>query len=99
LVLNPTWTVPPSIIKEEIYREVIKDSTYLMKKNFKVFKNGKEVDVASVNLKKYSPNKIPFSFVQDPGAGNALGKIKFMFKINLVFIYMILRQELLFQIL
>jgi len=80
LVLNPTWTVPPSIIKEEIYREVVMDSAYLMKKNFKVFKNGKEVNVATVNLKKFSPNKIPYSFVQDPGAGNALGKIKFMFK-------------------
>jgi murein L,D-transpeptidase YcbB/YkuD len=80
MVLNPTWTVPTSIIKEEIYREVIKDSTYLMKKNFKVFKNGKEVNVDKVNLRNYSPNKIPYSFVQDPGAGNALGKIKFMFK-------------------
>ncbi len=80
LVLNPTWTVPPSIIKEEIYHEVMKDSTYLMKKNFKVFRGGKEVNVESVNLKKYAQNKIPFSFVQDPGAGNALGKIKFMFR-------------------
>jgi murein L,D-transpeptidase YcbB/YkuD len=79
LVLNPTWTVPSSIIKEEIYHEVMKDSTYLLRKNFKVYKNGKEVSVESVNMKNYSPNKIPFSFVQDPGAGNALGKIKFMF--------------------
>jgi murein L,D-transpeptidase YcbB/YkuD len=79
LVLNPTWTVPPSIVKEEIFRESLKDSTYLQRKNFKVFKNGKSVNLANVNLKKYSPNKIPFSFVQDPGAGNALGKIKFMF--------------------
>jgi len=80
LVLNPTWTVPPSIIKEEIYRETIKDSLYLIKKNFKVFRNGKEVNAANVNLKKYSPNKVPYTFVQDPGAGNALGKIKFMFR-------------------
>ena len=79
LVLNPTWTVPPSIIKEEIFREAVKDSNYLQRKNFKVFKNGKLVNLADVDLKKYSPNKIPYSFVQDPGAGNALGKIKFMF--------------------
>jgi len=79
LVLNPTWTVPPSIVKEEIFRESIKDSSYLQRKNFKVFKNGKPVNLAYVNLKKYSPNKIPFTFVQDPGLGNALGKIKFMF--------------------
>ncbi|MDR3610919.1 MAG: L,D-transpeptidase family protein [Ignavibacteriaceae bacterium] len=79
LVLNPTWTVPPSIVKEEILRETAKDSNYLAKRNFKVFRNGKRVDLTKVDLKKYSPNKIPFSFVQDPGAGNALGKIKFMF--------------------
>jgi murein L,D-transpeptidase YcbB/YkuD len=79
LVLNPTWTVPTSIVKEEIFRESIKDSSYLQRKNFKVFKNGKPVNLAYVNLKKYSPNKIPFTFVQDPGLGNALGKIKFMF--------------------
>ena len=79
LVLNPTWTVPPSIVKEEIFRESLKDSNYLQRKNFKVFRNGKQVNLADVNLKKYSPNKIPYSFVQDPGAGNALGKIKFMF--------------------
>jgi murein L,D-transpeptidase YcbB/YkuD len=79
LVLNPTWTVPPSIVKEEIFGESIKDSSYLQRKNFKVFKNGKLVNLADVNLKKYSPNKIPFTFVQDPGLGNALGKIKFMF--------------------
>jgi L,D-transpeptidase YcbB len=80
LVLNPTWTVPPSIIKEEIYREAVKDSNYLQRKNFKVFKNGKLVNLAEVDLRKYSPNRIPYSFVQDPGAGNALGKIKFMFR-------------------
>ena len=79
LVLNPTWSVPPSIVKEEIFRESVKDSSYLQRKNFKVFRNGKLVNLADVDLKKYSPNKIPYSFVQDPGLGNALGKIKFMF--------------------
>ena len=79
LVLNPTWTVPLSIIKEEIFREAVKDSNYLKRKNFKVFRNGKLVSLDDVDLRKYSPNRIPYSFVQDPGAGNALGKIKFMF--------------------
>jgi murein L,D-transpeptidase YcbB/YkuD len=80
LVLNPTWTVPSSIAKEEIYRETSKDSTYLKRKNFKVFRGGKVIDLSEVNIKKYPPNKIPYTFVQDPGAGNALGKIKFMFR-------------------
>ena len=79
LILNPTWTVPTSIIREEIYRKTMNDSSYLKKQNFKVIYKGKEMNLADVNLRKFSPNRIPYIFVQDPGAGNALGRIKFMF--------------------
>jgi murein L,D-transpeptidase YcbB/YkuD len=82
IVLNPTWSVPPNIIREEIYPGVMRDSNYLAKRNFKVYRGGKLVSIKDINLKKYAPNKVPFSFVQDPGPGNALGKIKFMFKNN-----------------
>ncbi len=80
IVLNPTWSVPPNIIREEIYPGVMKDSNYLSKRNFKVYRGNQQVDLKDINLKNYSPNKVPFSFVQDPGPGNALGKIKFLFK-------------------
>ncbi|HSL88902.1 MAG TPA: L,D-transpeptidase family protein [Ignavibacteriaceae bacterium] len=79
MVLNPTWTVPASIIREEILREVTKDSNYLQIKNFKVFKDGVEIDLSEVDTKEFSSTRIPYTIVQDPGAGNALGKIKFMF--------------------
>ncbi|MDP3148803.1 MAG: L,D-transpeptidase family protein [Ignavibacteria bacterium] len=79
LILNPTWTVPTSIIREEIYRKSTQDSLYLRKQNFKVLYMGKEMDLDEVNLRKFSPNRVPYIFVQDPGAGNALGRIKFMF--------------------
>jgi L,D-transpeptidase YcbB len=79
MVLNPTWTVPASIIREEILREVTKDSNYLQIKNFKVFKDGIEIDLSEVDSREFSSTKIPYTIVQDPGAGNALGKIKFMF--------------------
>lgn len=79
MVLNPTWTVPASIIREEILREVRKDSNYLSIKNFKVFKEGVEINLNEVDIKEFSSARIPYTIVQDPGAGNALGKIKFMF--------------------
>lgn len=79
LILNPTWTVPTSIIREEIYRKSVRDSNYLRKEKFKVLYQGKEVDLGEVDLRQYAPNKIPYIFIQDPGAGNALGRIKFMF--------------------
>lgn len=79
LVLNPTWNVPPSIMREEIAYKLKKDSTYLRDKNFKVYKNGEEIDPMTVQLTELHSDNIPYRIVQDPGAGNALGKIKFMF--------------------
>ncbi|QQS38003.1 MAG: L,D-transpeptidase family protein [Ignavibacteriales bacterium] len=80
LILNPTWTVPPSIIREEIFAGVKKDSSYLSKKNFKVYQDGVEIDLTNVSINHLYTDKIPYRIVQDPGAGNALGRIKFMFE-------------------
>lgn len=79
LVLNPTWNVPPSIMREEIAYKLKKDSTYLRDKNFKVYKDGVEIDPLEVQITELHSDVIPYRIVQDPGAGNALGKIKFMF--------------------
>lgn len=79
LVLNPTWTVPQSIIREEIAREVRNDSLYLMRKNFTVYKDGSLVNPAEVKAHAFI-NERGFTIVQDPGPLNALGRIKFMFK-------------------
>ncbi len=79
MVLNPTWNVPASIIREEILREVNKDSNYLHIKNFKVYVDDVEINLSEVDITKFSADTIPYRVVQDPGPGNALGKIKFMF--------------------
>jgi len=79
LVLNPTWNVPPSIMREEIAYKIKKDSTYLRNKNFKVYKDGVEISPEEVQLAELHSNVIPYRIIQDPGAGNALGKIKFIF--------------------
>lgn len=79
LVLNPTWSVPRSIIQEEIVSGLRKDSLYLKKRNFKVYKSGSRVSLDGLSASDISSSN-RYSIVQDPGAGNALGKIKFMFK-------------------
>lgn len=79
MVLNPTWSVPRSIIQEEIVSGLRKDSLYLKKRNFKVYKSGQRVSLNGLTAKDFSSSN-RYSIVQDPGAGNALGKIKFMFK-------------------
>ncbi|MBI2417119.1 MAG: L,D-transpeptidase family protein [Ignavibacteriales bacterium] len=79
MVTNPTWGVPMSIAKNETIHDIHKDSMFFKKRGFKVYKGGKQIDPATIAWKNYSPSNLPFNFVQDPGAGNALGKIKFLF--------------------
>jgi len=79
LVLNPTWNVPASIIREEIVRKVNEDSSYLKSRNFKVYKDGVELNLDEVITSEFTSDTIPYRIVQDSGPGNALGKIKFMF--------------------
>ena len=79
LVLNPTWSVPQSIMREEIVYKMKRDSTYLRSHNFKVYLNDGEINPDSIKISDLSVERIPYRIVQDPGAGNALGKIKFIF--------------------
>ncbi len=77
LVLNPTWSVPQSIVQEEIIDGIKKDSLYLKKRNFKAYKGGKPVSLDEINISELKTKR--YTLIQDPGDGNALGKIKFMF--------------------
>ncbi len=76
VVFNPTWTVPPTILKEDVIPESIKNSNYLASKNIKVYdSNNKEVAIK--NWKASKANS--YRYVQDPGAGNSLGQMKILF--------------------
>jgi murein L,D-transpeptidase YcbB/YkuD len=78
--LNPTWTVPRSIIEKEIYYLVKKDPNYFKKNRMQVTRNGQVVDTDSIDWSTFNnPTKFPFSVTQDSGDGNSLGRIKFMF--------------------
>ncbi len=79
MVLNPTWTVPENIVREEIAVGLRKDSLYLKKKDFKVLKGGVEIEYSAVKPAELIAEEIPYIIVQNPGYQNALGRIKFMF--------------------
>ena len=79
LVINPTWTVPKSIITREMFYHMRRDSTYLRTNGYGVYYKGKSLNPDSINWKKYKADKIPFNIVQEAGEANALGKVKFIF--------------------
>ncbi len=79
IVFNPTWTVPQSIIWEEMVPKLKKDRGYFQK-SFKIYKDSEEVDPYFVNWKDDELKKKHFFvFEQQPGPDNSLGEVKFMF--------------------
>jgi murein L,D-transpeptidase YcbB/YkuD len=77
LVVNPTWTVPPTILRNDILPAVRRDPAYLASRNIDVFDSrGRAVDAAAADWSGRNP---PYRLVQRPGIDNALGRIKFMF--------------------
>jgi L,D-transpeptidase YcbB len=80
LVFAPSWTVPPTILKNDVIPELLKGPEYLAEKNMKLLKNnGTEIAYRDIDWSKISKEHFPFMVRQSPGLGNALGKIKFMF--------------------
>ena len=77
LVVNPTWTVPPTVFRNDILPAVRRNPAYLASRHIDVFDSrGAAVDPATVDWSARNP---PYRLVQRPGADNALGRIKFMF--------------------
>jgi murein L,D-transpeptidase YcbB/YkuD len=80
LVLNPTWTVPPTILAQDVLPAVRRDPGYLAKKRLRVIDaRGREVDPRGIDWAAAAAGRFPYQLRQDPGPDNALGRIKFMF--------------------
>jgi L,D-transpeptidase YcbB len=73
--LNPTWTVPLSITKTEIFRHMRKDPTYISRMHMRVLgAHDEEISPQSIDWSSdRSPN---FTVRQDSGGFNALGNLK-----------------------
>ena len=81
MVVNPTWTIPDSLIKRDLIHVLRENPMYLEENNIHVFSGKKEIEVTQEMLDPYeeSEKRVPYRFVQYPGDNNALGRIKFMF--------------------
>jgi murein L,D-transpeptidase YcbB/YkuD len=72
---NPTWTVPPSIVKHDILPLMRDDPTYLTRANFTVFDaRGRTIDPARIDWR--GDDALRYTYRQAPGAGNPMGDIK-----------------------
>ena len=78
VVMAPYWSIPQSIIRDEILPAVKKNPGYLARKNMEVVVGGNVVPSSSIDWKKYTKG-VPFTIRQKPGPGNALGQVKFLF--------------------
>lgn len=79
LDFNPTWTVPPGIMRRTIIPNMRKDPGYISRMGYQLLTlQGKQVSPQSVNWSTAS-SKIPYLVRQPPSRRNALGLVKFMF--------------------
>ncbi|WP_085658703.1 murein L,D-transpeptidase [Pseudomonas sp. R12(2017)] len=76
LTLNPTWTVPPTIWKEDKLSEIRKDQTFLSRQNLQVLDaNGQPLAAADIDWD--NPGNILLR--QDAGPRNPLGQMVIRF--------------------
>jgi murein L,D-transpeptidase YcbB/YkuD len=79
IVVNPYWNVPPSIANNEIAPKLAANPGYIDSQNMELLYGGKVVSASSIDWSQVSPSHFPFRVRQKPGAGNALGAVKFLF--------------------
>jgi len=79
IVFNPTWTVPPTILKEDVVPAMKRNRNYLKNKNITIYDTAGHV-VDPMNWNENRPRS--YRYIQSPGYNNSLGLIKIMFPNN-----------------
>ncbi|MFT4570896.1 MAG: murein L,D-transpeptidase YcbB/YkuD [Hyphomicrobiaceae bacterium] len=82
--LNPSWSVPSSIARNDKLPQLRADPGYAARNGFRVIRgwgpDAVEVDARSVDWRSIPRGQFPYRLEQRPGANNALGRIKISFK-------------------
>ena len=80
IVFSPSWTVPNTILQEDVIPELLKGPEYLDKRNMILLgHDGSKLAYSDIDWSTISKNNFPYTVRQNPGPGNALGRVKFMF--------------------
>lgn len=76
IVFNPTWTVPPTILREDLVPAATNNRGYFAARNITIYNSkGVAVDPLEWNPKKAKA----YRYVQAPSYNNSLGVVKFNF--------------------
>ncbi|HQE33453.1 MAG TPA: L,D-transpeptidase family protein [Flavobacterium alvei] len=76
IILNPTWTVPPTILKEDMIPAISRNRNYLAQTNIKIYDSSGNL----VSANDWKPSKAKkYRYVQSPGKSNSLGMVKINF--------------------
>lgn len=82
--LNPYWNVPPDLAAERVAPNVVREGLrYLKTHGYVVLSdwtdNAKPVDPSTIDWEAVEAGRIQVRVRQNPGPGNAMGRMKFMF--------------------
>ncbi|MHB1101240.1 MAG: L,D-transpeptidase family protein [Devosia sp.] len=75
---NPFWTVPKSIIRKDLIKYMNEDPEYLTKFRIRIF-DGKGNELQPTDIDWSTEEAVQYTFRQDPGAENSLGRCKIDF--------------------
>jgi murein L,D-transpeptidase YcbB/YkuD len=78
VIVNPSWAVPPGIIRKEVLPGIKRYPGYLGRHRMEVFSGNRRVESAGIDWGRYS-GRIPYTIRQVPGYDNPLGRFKFLF--------------------
>ncbi len=90
IVLNPSWRVPKSIVKNELVPKLVQNPSYFDGGGMRMYADWNEsspsYDIKSIDWRIYLQNEnkaenfdVPMRFIQRPSSKNPLGRVKFMF--------------------
>ena len=78
VIYNPTWTIPPTIKKNDVIPGASRDRNYLKKKNIQVLdRSGQLVDPATIDWSTSQPRA--YTYRQPAGPSNPLGIVKIIY--------------------
>jgi len=80
LVFNPSWTVPRGILNRSLFDKMKSDPAFLVKNNYTILDgSGNSGEPSAIRWDTLAFKNFRYTVVQNPGPGNAMGVVKFMF--------------------